>query len=296
MLDTKPTRPVLRWHGGKWVLATWIIGHFPSHRVYTESYGGAGSVLLKKPRCFAEIWNDIDDEVVILFRVLSDPKLARKLRKALYLTPYSRAELELSYKLADNDFEIARRLVVRCYMGFGSSAQNRNQRTGFRSGSNRSHTTPAHDWANYSGALAMIIRRLRGVVIEKRDAVKILLQHDGKDTLHYVDPPYVHSTRGSGNDVRHRYKHELFNEDHENLARILKRLTGMVVLSGYRGPLYEKLYSGWQTFERKALADGAYERTEVLWLNDAASKALAAGKEKEKNGTRTRPDQVRKMR
>lgn len=71
-----PTRPVLRWHGGKWVLAPWIIGHFPPHRIYTEAFGGGASILMRKARAYSEVYNDLDEDVVNIFRVLRSLKQA----------------------------------------------------------------------------------------------------------------------------------------------------------------------------------------------------------------------------
>lgn len=261
------TRPILRWHGGKWILANWIISHFPKHRVYVEPFGGAASVLLRKSRSYAEIYNDLDGEVVNLFRVARDN--GRDLKRQLELTPFARDEFVLSYKPSTDPLEQARRTVIRSFMGFGSNSHN--QATGFRANSNRSGTTPAHDWKNYPDALDALIDRLRGVCIENRDAVDVMLAHDSDQSLHYVDPPYLAETRDKGSD----YRFEMTTEQHVDLCRALKGLKGTVVLSGYPSPLYDELYGDWQKVQRKAHADGARDRIEVVWLSRRNSDLFA---------------------
>lgn len=254
-------RPALRWHGGKWMLAPWIIGHFPEHRCYVEPFGGAASVLIRKPRSYAEVYNDLDDDVVNLFRVLRSPEAARLIR-LLRLTPFARVDFMEAYQLSDDPVERARRLVERSFMGFGANGHARS--TSFRANSNRSGTTPAHDWANYPDALENIVERLRGVVIEHRDALQVMAAHDTPETLHYVDPPYVFSTRS---DLSKDYRHELTDADHGALLAFLRDLKGTVILSGYPHELYDNMLADWHRIERAALADGAKKRTEVLWIN-----------------------------
>jgi DNA adenine methylase len=254
-------RPLLRWHGGKWNLAPWVIGFFPPHRCYVEPFGGAASVLIRKPRAYAEVYNDLDEAVVNLFRVLRSDRAAELVEK-VRLTPFARDEFTDAYSECDDPVERARRLIVRSFMGFGSNGHNRS--TGFRANSNRSGTTPAHDWSNYPDALAQIIDRLSGVVIEHRDAKATMAAHDTPETLHYVDPPYVLSTRS---DTSKDYAVELSDDDHAELLEFLRSLAGTVILSGYPHPFYDGALGDWSRVERKHLADGARERTEVLWIN-----------------------------
>lgn len=269
---TAPERPALRYHGGKWMLAPWIIGHFPQHRVYVEPFGGAASVLMQKPRAYAEVYNDMDGEIVNLFRVLRDPAQAEVLRRAVELTPFARDEYYAAFEVSEDPVEQARRTVIRAFMGFGSNSINRSIRSGFRANSNRAGTTPAHDWANWPTHIEAMTERLRGVVIENKDAADVIAQHDGTATLIYADPPYVHATRAAS-VADHGYAHEMTDDDHRALAVVLKESRGGVVLSGYHCPLYDELYCDWQRVERRALADGARERTEVLWMNPRAASA-----------------------
>lgn len=268
------TRPLLRWHGGKWRLAPWIIEHLPPHRIYVEPFGGAASVLLRKPRAYAEIYNDLENQVVELFRLLQRQGDATELCRRLDVTPFSRAEFNLAYESTDCPIERCRRLVIRSFMGFGSDGSRLDVSTGFRSTSRNSGTTPAHDWDSYPAALRHIIERLRGVVIESRDAIACMVAHDGPDTLHYIDPPYLSETRQISHRL-HGYTHELTNEDHVRLLDEVGKLQGMVLLSGYPSELYTKALASWRTVERLAHADGARPRREVLWINRAADRGMA---------------------
>lgn len=288
---TAITRPIVRWHGGKFRMAARLIELFPAHRVYTEVYCGGASVLMQKPRCYSELVNDLDRAIIEVFYVLQDRKKAARLEALLRVTPFSREEFELSYRPARNDVERARRTIIRSFMGFGSDSVTRlkasragfNTRissvmcTGFRWNSNRSGTTAATDWGNYPDQISAFCERLQGVTIERRDALSIIEKIDRPDCLHYVDPPYPWTVRSSRSE--HRYRYEMSDQDHERLAHVLKNVFGMVVISSYRGSLYDRLYKNW---ERIAWTGGQFcsansrsqTRTECVWLNAAAYDGL----------------------
>jgi len=258
-------RPTLRYFGGKFLLAPWVIEHFPDHRVYVEPYGGAASVLLQKKRSYAEIYNDIESGVVSFFRVLQNPEKAQELERLLRVTPFARDEFKESHNISKEmcDIEKARRMIIRSFMGFGAdSVSNTAKRTGFRANSNRSGSTPAHDWANYPEEIKVFTERLSGVVIENRPAMECFDSFDGPDTLFFLDPPYVHQTR----KTKHGYNFEMTDQDHQQLLDRVQSIKGMVILCGYDNLIYNNLK--WEKIRKKACADGARDRIECLWMND----------------------------
>src|SRR6185436_10289198 len=115
--------------------------------MWNRSAGG-GSVLMLKQRAYGEIYNDVDDAVVNVFRVMRDPDQAAELRRRLELTPFARSEFKAAYGDPVDQLDAAYKMIVRSFMGFGSASMTRKHHTGFRFNSNRAGTTPAHDWMN----------------------------------------------------------------------------------------------------------------------------------------------------
>lgn len=263
-----PRRPVLRYHGGKWRLAPWIIGHFPAHRLYVEPFAGAASVLLRKPRSTSEVLNDRYERLVSAFRVLRDPDSAARLAAMLRLTPYAKVEYLACRQPHPDPIEDARRLIVLAYQGHGSAAASGRVRTGWRRGDRDTLSTTASDWMGLPAEVAAWCERLRGVYIECDEANDVIRRYDSPDTLFYVDPPYVAETRHAGSRA---YRHEMTDDQHRELAEVLHQARGKVVLSGYDSALYRALYPDWRRVTRRTTADAARPRVEVLWLSPRAA-------------------------
>jgi DNA adenine methylase len=266
----QPTRDVpraaLHYFGGKWQLAPWIIGHMPPHRVYVEPFGGGASVLLRKPRSKVEVYNDADEEIVGIFRILQDPIQCHELFKRLRRTPYARTEFERAFQASDDPIERARRSIIRTYMSFHHEALFNPRKTTFANARHRhGGHCKAYEWSTYPRNLATVCRRLRGVVIECRDARRVIEDQDTADALFFVDPPYVTSTRSSS-----KYRHEMTDVDHAELLTQLRGIKGQAMVCGYASTLYDDLLRGWRRLEHRHFAAsgaGAQPRTEILWIS-----------------------------
>jgi DNA adenine methylase len=244
----------------------------PDHKVYVEPFGGGGSVLLRKNRAHEEVYNNLDKEIVNLFRVVRDH--GEILRRKLELMPYSRDEFALSYEPVYDPVERARRTVVRSFMGRNPSSATQAAGS-FKGKQVKSYITIAHVWQKYPDALYAITDRLRGAIIENDNALSVIKRHDSEETAFYVDPPYLPSTRDVGTD----YRFEMTEEDHVKLAELLNAVKGKVILSGYPSDLYNELYKDWERVEKDSIADGHLPRKEVLWLRNTEYSLLTSGRD-----------------
>lgn len=269
--DNSIKRPALRYYGGKWKLAPWIISHFPPHKNYVEPCGGAASVLLRKPRSPLETYNDLDENVVNFFRVLRDQpdELIRKIR----LTPWARAEFELSREPVQDPIENARRFFVSATMGISQKPFDKT--TGMRTQSFYGQTYSRIIFQINDDSLShlwSVVERLTDVQIENRDYKYLIERYDYPETLFYVDPPYIAETRATPNN----YAFEWTDDDHAEAAELLRQAAGYVVVSGYACPLYTELYEahGWQRVDKEAQTNSGGKRIESLWLSPRTVTAL----------------------
>src|SRR5690606_27311680 len=153
--------------------------------------------------------------------------------------------------------------------------------------SRRRHTRFSRDWSSdvcssdlgsvtsmpgyleaYALRLAAAAERLHGVSLEALPALELIARYGSRaNVLLYVDPPYLGTTRGWGNNYRCEMKTEA---EHRALAAALADCRASVVLSGYDSPLYDELYAGWHRYAQVSMTGNAKTdkaRTEVLWSN-----------------------------
>jgi DNA adenine methylase len=265
------------WYGGKYSHLDWLLPLLPSTTHYCEPFGGSAAVLINRSPAPVETFNDIDGELANFFRVLRDNK--EELLEAVGLTPFSREELRIAVNEPTeriSDLERARRFFVRARQVRTGLAQTASEgrwahckltsRAGMAGAVSR--------WLGSVEGLAEIAQRLLRVQIESAPAIEVIERYDSPETLFYCDPPYVHASRSDTN----AYAYEMSDDEHRELARVLRKINGKVAVSGYACELMDELYGDWATVEAPSRAahstnTGAdnkkKSRTEILWINYA---------------------------
>jgi DNA adenine methylase len=269
----------LKWHGGKYYLASKIVGRMPAHLHYVEPFFGGGAVLLARDpedeglwflghQGVSEVVNDVNGRLINFWRVLQDPEKFALFHRRLEAMPLARQEWEDAHRHVHGTDAVADAVAffVDCRQSrsgmmntFTSVTRNRLRR---RMNGNTS------EWLSAIEGLPGIHRRLGRVLIENMNAIALIEREDTPGTLFYCDPPYLHETR-TAPDL---YAHEMSETDHRELLATLVECKGKVMLSGYPSNLYDTTLKSWtrHTFELPNNAAGGETKrrmTEVLWCN-----------------------------
>lgn len=252
-------KSVVKYPGAKWRIADWIVEKLPKHQTYLEPFFGSGAVLFNKAPSPIETINDLDDDVVNLFRVIREkPDL---LIRAIEYTPFARAEYYSAFTENEDPIEKARLFLIRCWQGHGFRTVR--WKAGWKHDvQGREAAYAMRNWYRLPEWIAETTDRLRTVQIDNRPALDVIRRYNYPNVLIYADPPYLLSTRTGLN-----YRHEMPDEaSHIELLEVLLQHRGSVAISGYDSLLYNEMLYGWEKYSIAAVAEHGKQRTECLWV------------------------------
>ncbi|RVW00012.1 DNA adenine methylase [Mesobaculum littorinae] len=238
MHHVRPAAPVAPWIGGKSKLARTIIDRLEQipHRTYIEPFVGMGGVFLRRrQRPRLEVANDLNGEIVNLFRILQVhlPQLMDVMRFQIA----SRREFDRLRDMdpsALTDLQRAARFLYLQRLAFGGKigcAFGVDPTSGprFRLGQLKPLLEAAHE-------------RLDGVVFECLNWSDLIPRYDSSEALFYLDPPYHGGEADYGKGMFDR-------DDFARLADILRQLRGAFVLSINDTPEIREIFAGFHIDE-----------------------------------------------
>lgn len=285
--------------GSKNKIALQLCSELPPHNCWVEAFCGSAALTLAKPPAPIEVINDIDGEIINVFKQLRNNQ--DEICRLIALTPYAKQEFEEA-RIANannNELERARKFLVQAM--FAINGVFGRERGGFsysQSYSRNGRDARVNRWYNLPDRLAQVVERLRSVRVENRDAIELMEMFTNRPaTLVYLDPPYLgERTQGYTNDAND----EVY---HLNMLKLADKAKCMVFISGYENKLYDEFLTkrkGWvhKTIDTvtKDSKGQSHVRSEVVWMNKHYQKAVQSGKvpirlsEKEKKQNKVNPE------
>ena len=214
----------ISWIGGKKLLRKKILEQFPEeYDRYIEVFGGAGWVLFGKEQKGMEVYNDINCELVNLYRCVKyHPEALQKELDGILMSR------ELFFDFVQNvrgltDIQRAARIFVAIKESYGSGLDSFGVRP--------KNMKKAVDF------LSVASERLSTVVIENLDFERLIGTYDRPGALFYLDPPYYETEK--------YYPDRFQPEDHTRLKETLDKVRGKWILSYNDCPEIRNLYDGY---------------------------------------------------
>jgi DNA adenine methylase len=223
--------------GGKSLMAKRLIEMFPEHTCYVEVFGGAGWTLFKKPYPnrgkYREVYNDINGELVNMFRVLRDNPDG--FCREMDLVLIARETFETFLDTDPEQLDEVRRAVRFFYLVKASFAGLQRSfgihtQTGALKPNLRTIRKTAQD----------VRRRLENVLVEKMDYKNLIEIYDRDYTLFFLDPPYWR---------RKCYDFNFEDRDFEELRDAVAGIKGKFLLTLDASNFIKDLFKGFHQVE-----------------------------------------------
>ena len=222
-------RPILPWMGGKRRLAPHVIEKFGAHTCYVEPFAGGAAVFFMKEPAEVEVLNDIDGELINLYRVVKHhlEEFVRQFKWALSSRQvYEWEQMKVPETLTD--IQRAARFYYLQKLAFGGRVKGRTFGTATTTG-------PRLNLLRIEEDLSQAHLRLQGAYIENLPWTEAVERYDRPHTLHYLDPPYW-QTEG--------YGVEFPFTQYEEMAAMAKSVDGSLLISINDHPDIRRVFDG----------------------------------------------------
>ncbi|CAA0111475.1 Modification methylase DpnIIA [BD1-7 clade bacterium] len=246
-------KPVIPWVGGKRKLADQIFPLFPEHTCYVEPFCGAAALYFMKEPSKVEVINDVNGDVVNLYRVVKHH--LEELYKQFKWVLTSRENwhwLQATPAETLTDVQRAARFLYLQKLAFGGKVEGQSFGTATSS-------RPRFNIFTLEQDLADAHYRLSNTTIERLDWLEIIKRYDRPHTLFYCDPPYW-ETEGYGVDFPW--------EQYERMAELTKTIQGKIIISINAHPDIRELFNHLPVVEvdYQYTVGGASKRTDCVEL------------------------------
>lgn len=199
--------------GGKSKLRKTIIEMIPEHICYVELFFGAGWVYFGKEQSKTEVINDIDKELINLFKTIKyhSPEVERLLEYE-----FSGRDIFEEYKNYNIEYLTEIHRAIRFLYLITQSFAGKGKVYGYGT------TKKPSQQIFYKETLNEIRERLKNTYVENLSFEKIIDKYDREKTFFFCDPPYFET---SG------YDNKFGEEEHIILRDKLKGVSGKFLLT-----------------------------------------------------------------
>lgn len=239
MTNSRVFKPI-RYFGSKGTFYNKLLEYFPSkdsYNMYIEPFGGSYTMGFSAdlPDKVCEIYNDKENNVYSLYKVLSDKELFDTFYEMCSLAVYNEYTRQ-TYKeeMKRNDIDMIHRAFYFFYVnhtshnGIGGFSINPIIRRGM--------AKSVSDMLSSIDRLPELHQRLSRVIVTNKDGIELVKKYNTENAFLYLDPPYVQSTRTSA-----RYIEDMDDNTHNRLIDACIASKAKILISGYDNPLYDKL-------------------------------------------------------
>lgn len=224
-------KPIIPWVGGKRRLAKQILPLYPKHQCYVEPFAGGAALLFLKPPSKVEVLNDINSELVNLYRIVQNhlEEFIRQFKWALSSREIFKWE-QMKRPETLTDIQRAARFFYLQKLAFGGRVQGQSFGT--------ATTSPPHlNLLRLEENLSQAHLRLSSVLIENEPWQNVIKRYDRAHTLFFCDPPYW-QVEGYGVDFP--------LDNYQQLADFAKSIKGKMIITLNNHPDMRELFSGFK--------------------------------------------------